>query len=66
MSGVEREAPILRRSYRPFQSTFLTCRGVTAKRARPLARRAAITFLPPRVAILARKPWTRCRRRIFG
>lgn len=35
-------------------------------RARPRARRALITFLPPTVRILARKPWVRARLRLLG
>lgn len=33
----------------------------TLSLARPLARRALITLLPPRVFILTRKPWVRLR-----
>ena len=36
------------------------------RRARPLARRRASTRRPPLVAIRARKPWVRLRRRVCG
>src|SRR5690606_30638660 len=36
--------------------------GQTARRLRPLARRARMTARPPRVFILTRKPWVRLRR----
>lgn len=35
-------------------------------RARPLARRALSTLRPPLVAMRARKPWVRLRRRLLG
>ena len=38
----------------------------TAKRARPFARRALITALPPRVFIRSRKPCVRARRVLEG
>jgi len=38
----------------------------TAKRARPLARRALITALPPRVFMRSRKPCVRARRVLEG
>lgn len=36
------------------------------RRARPLARRAFSTLRPPLVAMRARKPWVRLRRRLLG
>jgi hypothetical protein len=38
----------------------------TASFSRPLRRRAARTARPARVLIRSRKPWTLCRRRLFG
>ncbi len=38
----------------------------SARRLRPFARRRAITLRPPTVAIRARKPWVRFRRRLCG
>lgn len=52
-----REAPFPRRSHTDPQ-------GV--RRARPLARRALSTLRPPLVAMRARKPWVRLRRRLLG
>ena len=49
-----------------FQLIFLTCLGCTARCTRPFARRAWSTFRPPAVAMRARKPCTRWRRRILG
>ena len=38
----------------------------TARRLRPLARRALITARPPRVFMRTRKPWVRARRVLEG
>lgn len=42
------------------------CTHYTARRVRPLARRAAITARPPRVFIRTKKPWVRARRTFDG
>lgn len=47
-------------------TTSWTSSGYTAKRLRPLARRAFKTARPPLVAIRARKPWVRLRRTTEG
>src|SRR5690606_18060661 len=44
----------------------LSRRDYGQSRARPLARRAASTLRPPLVAMRARKPWVRLRRRLLG
>ena len=43
------------------------CAGAqTARRLRPLARRALMTARPPRVFMRTRKPWVRARRVLEG
>src|SRR5690606_32977233 len=41
-------------------------RAQTARRLRPLARRALMTARPPRVFMRTRKPWVRARRVLEG
>ena len=56
-------------TWKLISESFRNWRGLwnqTARRLRPLARRALITARPPRVFMRARKPWVRARLRLLG
>ena len=60
VSSCESKAPVI-------WSQAIGCTTVqTARRLRPLARRALITARPPRVFMRIRKPWVRARRILEG
>lgn len=50
----------------PTRSGYFRRGNQAERRLRPRDRRAAITFRPPTVAILARKPWRRLRTILLG
>src|SRR3546814_153534 len=56
--GARHERPVRRYA----KSGTNRCRPYTARRLRPLARRAFSTARPPRVFLRTRKPWVRLRR----
>jgi len=57
----------LRAGLQPLQSLARSVDTTqTARRLRPLARRALITARPPRVRMRARKPWVRARLTLDG
>jgi len=57
----------LRAGFQPVQSLARSkTAGQTARRLRPLARRALMTARPPRVRMRARKPWVRARLTLDG